>query len=90
MADDGPERFPNPYLAATTLPPGPRRLEAVRQFLEDEQHTLHTQLQEIENDDGTIPDDATAEWSMTKGKLDQTRLFHGMVVHAMLKESMTE
>jgi hypothetical protein len=87
-ADD--ERFPNPYMAATILPPGRRRLEAVRQFLEEEQHRLHDRLNEIEDDDGSIPDDVTDEWSMVKGKLDQTRLFHGLVIQAVLTDEMEQ
>ena len=78
------KRYPNPYLAASLLSPGREHLEAVRQFLEEERHRLHERLSEIENDDGSIPDDATDEWSMAKGKLDQTRLFHGLVVQAVL------
>ena len=89
--DDGAkqtEQFPNPFLAASVLPPGRRRLEAVRQFLEEEQHRLHERLNEIENDDGSIPDDAAGEWSIAKGRLDQTRVFHGLVVQGMLTDEL--
>lgn len=82
------DRFPNPYLAASMLPPGRRRLEAVRQFVEEEQHRLHGRLNEVENDDGSIPDEATDEWSMVKGKLDQTRLFHGLVIQGVLTDEL--
>jgi hypothetical protein len=88
MLDD--DRFPNPYMAATILPPGRRRLEAVRQFLEEEEHRLHDRLNEIENDDGSIPDEGTDEWSMVKGKLDQTRLFHGLVIQGVLTDEMEQ
>ena len=92
MSDDTEhgEQFPNPYLAASILPPGRRRLEAVRQFLEEEQHRLHDRLYEIENDDGSIPDEATDDWSMVKGKLDQTRLFHGLVIQGVLTDEMEQ
>jgi len=82
------EQYPNPFLAASMLPPGRERLGAVRQFLEEEQHRLHSRLNSIENEDGSIPDDATDEWSMVKGKLDQTRLFHGLVVRGVLTDEM--
>lgn len=85
---DHGERFPNPYLAASILPPGRQRLGAVRQFLDEEQHRLHERLDEIENDDGSIPEGATDEWSMVKGKLDQTRMFLGLVVQGILTDEM--
>jgi len=84
------DRYPNPYLAATMLSPGRERLEAVRQFLEEEQHRLHDRLTEIENDDGSIPDEAADEWSMAKGRLDQTRLFHGLVIQGVLNDEMEQ
>lgn len=72
------------------LPPGRERLDAVGQFLDDEQHRLHERLTGIENDDGSVPDDATDEWSMVKGRLDQTRLFRGLVIQAILTDEMAE
>jgi len=84
------DRFSNPYLAATILSPGRRQLDAMRQFLEEEQHRLHERLSDMENDDGSIPNGATDEWSMTKGKLDQTRLFHGLVIQSILAEEMEQ
>jgi len=90
MPDGDRDRYPNPYLAATMLPPGREHAEAVRQFLEDEQHRLHRRLTEIENDDGSIPDEVADEWSMVKGKLDQTRLFHGLVIQGVLVDEMEQ
>ena len=84
------DRYPNPYQAAMVLPPGRDHLNAMRQFLEDEQHRLHKRLSEIENDDESTPDDATDEWSMTKGKLDQTRLVHGLVIQGVLTAEMDQ
>lgn len=78
------DRFPNPYLAASILPPGRPRLEAVSQFLNEEQHRLHSRLAAMEQDDGSVPDDRADEWAMVKGKLDQTRLFYGLVVQGLL------
>jgi hypothetical protein len=84
MSDDN--RYSNPYLAAMILTSARERLEAVSQFLEKETHRLHRRLHEIENDDGSIPEEGEDEWSMTKGKLDQTRIFHGLIVPGILAE----
>lgn len=86
MTEHNTEHYPNPYLAASTLSPGHRQVDATRQFLEEETHRLHERLTKIENDDGSIPDDATEEWSMVKGRLDQTRLSHGLVVQCLLAD----
>lgn len=84
------DRYPNPYLAASTLTPGRDHLEAMRQFLDEEQHRLHERLVGMENDDGSIPDDVADEWSMVKGKLDQTRLIYGLVVQGLLTNEIGE
>jgi len=81
---DSEKEYPNPYLAASLLSPGHDHLEAVRQFLEEELESLDHRLTEIEADDGSIPEDRADEWSMVKGKLDQTRLFYGLVVKGIL------
>lgn len=87
---DGGQRYPNPYAAALMLPPGRQWMDAARQFLEEEQHRLHDRLKELEHDDGSIPDDVATEWSVAKGRLDQTRLFHGLVVQAQLTAELEE
>lgn len=87
---DEPKQYPNPYLAASMLSAGRKQAEAMRQFLEEEQHQLHERLTEMENDDGSIPDDVAEEWSMVKGKLDQTRLIHGLVVKAIAQDEMKQ
>ena len=78
------EQFSNPFYTASTITPGRRQLEATRQFLDEETDRLDEQLKSIENDDGSIPAGAAEEWSMTKGRLDQTRLFSSLVKQSLL------
>ena len=82
------KRYGNPYLAATSMPPGRDQLEAAHQFLDDEIHRLTERLEEIEADDGSIPEESREEWSMVKGRLDQTRLFQTLVVQPLLMAEM--
>jgi hypothetical protein len=85
MSDE--DRFTNPYAAASMLEPGEDQLRAVYQFLEDEQHRLNERLNSLEAEDGSIPSEVGEEWSMVKGKLDQTRLLYGLVVQSLLASS---
>lgn len=82
--------YSNPYLAASLLPPGRDYLEATRDFLKEEQQRLYERLVSIEDDDGSIPDDAVDEWSMVKGRFDQTRLFYGLVIQSLHSKSVEE
>ena len=84
----GDQGHANAYQAASVLPPGVEQLEAVLQFLEEEQERFYEQLQDAETDDGSIPDDAVEEWTMAKGRLDQTRLFYGLVAQLVFRAEM--
>lgn len=86
MSDDT-DCYANPYQAATMLPPGPEHLDAVRQFLEDEQQRLHNLLTGLETDDGSIPAESADEWSVLKGRLDQTRVFHSLVLQTVILDN---
>ena len=76
-----PENF---YVKAIHHPDRQTQLRAFRRFCEDEIERVWHQLDEIEADDGTIPDDKTGLWSQRKGELDTLRLFHGMFVQSLL------
>lgn len=85
MTDDESE-FANPYTAASMLPPGRKRLRAEMEFLEGEVGRLHERLQDMEDDSGQIKDGMRQDWSMVKGKLDQTRLLHGVILKAIITD----
>lgn len=81
MSHDGGE---NLYLKAIHHPERTEQLRAFLQFTEDEMDRVWRQLQDLEHDDGSIPDENRELWSQRKGELDAHRLFHGMFTQALL------
>lgn len=80
--------YNNPYLAAITLSDSEEQLLALHQFLEEELERVNKRLERLENEDGSIPDGVGEEWSMVKGKLDQTRLLYGMITQCIIASNV--
>lgn len=91
MSDDaqstGDQFHMNHYQVVWTMPPSHEWLEAVLAWLESEMVRLDDHLRRLRDGDGSIPDDNVRAWSMTKGSLDQTRLFYSLVNQALLAEA---
>lgn len=75
----------NQYIKAIHHPDNYESLKAWRQFLMDEMDTILSQLHDLENDDGSIPEDNRSHWNYHKGRLDGIKTVHGMVVQRMMQ-----
>jgi len=60
------------------------QLNAFRRFLEAEMRRVEDRLSELENDDGSIPDDNTGRWNYEKGQLDMLSTVYGIVVQSLM------
>lgn len=76
----------NLYVKAIHHPDRTEQLRAFMQFTEQEMDRVWRQLQDLEHDDGSIPDENRERWSQRKGELDTHRLLYGMFTQALLTQ----
>lgn len=74
----------NPYLKAIHHPDRAEQLEAFEAFATGEMERSAERLAELENDDGSIPEDNAGQWNYEKGKLDFCRTVAGMFAQARM------
>lgn len=78
MADE------NLYLKTIHHPDRLEQWQAFNQWLAEEEQRSFERLDDLENDDQSIPDENRESWSYEKGRLDGLRSVHGLVAQAML------